>query len=337
MSYQPPPLSRKSSAPWDRLRPVKQDPLESVGFVSKGDNRLLNIKTQETYYHKITARYMQFCTQNNKNLHEAFTSLSLDDSTPASAPGRQNLSASRWAVPSARPTTPAYIAGSPTGNKGSGINAPVVPDPAEELSIILMALRKLREAILATSTTAPSPAFSQRVHVFNIRLAILALHPDSYHASLRYLLTSLHSQAHPLPATELREMTAYLILDTALRLDNMTEAHTIRVTAKQQWGFRDKDVDLILKAVVTDNWPLFWRTRKRVDGYVRAIMHWKLEALRLSVLKAIGRSYMKCEIDWIIRSTTGGEMSWEELVKKENIGWLRDGKVAIIRKPKVKS
>jgi hypothetical protein len=35
----PLPLTRKSSTPWDRLKPVKQDPLESMGFVSKGDTR----------------------------------------------------------------------------------------------------------------------------------------------------------------------------------------------------------------------------------------------------------------------------------------------------------
>src|SRR5271156_6407210 len=33
MAGQVPPSLRKSSAPWDRLRPVKQDPLESMGFV----------------------------------------------------------------------------------------------------------------------------------------------------------------------------------------------------------------------------------------------------------------------------------------------------------------
>ncbi|KAK5949633.1 hypothetical protein OHC33_009230 [Knufia fluminis] len=336
MSYQPPPLNRKSSAPWERLRPVKQDPLESVGFVSKGDNRLLNIKTQETYYHKITARYMQFCTQNSKNLHEAFTSLSIDDpDAPPPASNTQSLSSSRWAVPGSRPTTPAYMIKNATATKASSTSTS--SEPAEELSTILTALRKLREAILATSASAPSPAFSQRVHVFNIRLAILALHPESYHASLRYLLTSLHSQAHPLPATELREMTAYLILDTALRVDNLQEAHAIRVRAKELWGFRDKDVDIILKAVVTNNWPLFWRIRNRVDGYIRAIMHWKIEALRRSVLKAIGRSYMKCDVDWILRSTTGGEMSWEDLVEKEDVGWLRDGRIAIIRKPKLRT
>src|SRR3954451_2125683 len=76
--YQPPPVHRKSSAPWDRLRPVKQDPLESVGYVSKGDTRLLNVKTQESYYHQITARYSQFCAQHSKDLNEAFESLSLN-------------------------------------------------------------------------------------------------------------------------------------------------------------------------------------------------------------------------------------------------------------------
>jgi len=311
--------------------------LESVGFVSKGDNRLLDIKTQETYYHKITARYMQFCTQNSQNLHEAFTSLSLNDSTSAPAPKAPSLSSSRWAVPSARPTTSGHGAKNATTSKQSHANASVSLEPAEELSLILTALRKLREALLATSASAPSPAFSQRVHVFNIRLAILALHPESYHASLRYLLMSLHSQVHPLPVSELREMTAYLILDTALRVDNLIEAHAIRVRAKQHWKFRDRNVDLILKAVASNNWPLFWRIRNRVDGYVRAIMQWKLETLRMTVLKAIGRSYMKCDVDWILKNTTGGEMGWEELVEKEGVGWLRDGDTAIIRKSKSKS
>ena len=39
MAGQLPPLGRKTLTPWDRLRPVKQDPLESMGFVSKGDTR----------------------------------------------------------------------------------------------------------------------------------------------------------------------------------------------------------------------------------------------------------------------------------------------------------
>ncbi|KAK5071541.1 hypothetical protein LTR64_004681 [Lithohypha guttulata] len=327
MSYQPPTLHRKSSAPWDRLRPVKQDPLESVGFVSKGDNRLLNLKTQESYYHKITARYMQFCTQNSKNLNEAFSSLSIDDSTSST-----RLSSD------VRPTTPAYTARGLSASKFAPVPTVVATvNPSEELSMILTALRKLREGILATSSSASSPVFSQRVHVFNIRLAILALHPESYHASLRYLLTALHSHKYPLSSTELREMLVYLILDTALRQDDLAEAYKIRSAAKMSSGFHDTQVDLILRAVVTADWPLFWRIRSKVDGYVRAIMRWKIDSLRRSVLKAIGKSYLKCDIDWIVKNATGNELDWDELVQKEDIGWQRDGNIAIIRKPKLKS
>lgn len=326
MMSQGPSLGRKLSAPWDRLRPVKQDPLESVGFVSKGDNRLLSIKTQESYYHKITARYMQFCAQHSKNLNKAFESLSLE--TPTVGPDSTD----------GVPATP--ITAQPTRaatSKISGSISSIAPDPPEELSNILTALRKLREAILATSSTARSPTFSQRVHVFNIRLAILALHPESYHASLRYLLTDLNTPEHPLPQTEFREMTAYLILDTAIRLGEIGEARAIFVEARHKHGFRDKNVDIILHTIVNGNWPLFWRTRSRVDGYMRALIHWGLPALRKTSLKAIGRSYMKCDIDWILLNTSGGELTWDELVEKEDVGWLRDGSSVIIRKPKPKS
>lgn len=338
MSYQHNTLHRKSSAPWDRLRPVKQDPLDAVGFVSRGDNRLLNSKAQESYYHKITARYMQFCAHNSKNLNDAFASLSLDGSQSKSGDASQWSQAHVSANEGGRPATPA-LASKQLGASRWAVSQPTqaVADPADELAIILTALRKLREGMLASSRTAPSPLFSQRVHVFNIRLAILAHHPESYHASLRYLVTQLHSREHPLPTTELREMLTYLILDTALRLGDLNEAYRLRVQAKAIFDYRDRNVDLILKAVVMHDWPLFWLLRGRVDGYVRAIMHWNLEALRSSVLKAVGRSYLKCDVDWILRNAVGGELSWDDLVSKENIGWIRDDNIVIIRKPKLRS
>ena len=339
MSYPRRTLQRKSSAPWDRLRPVKLDPLESVGFVSKGDSSLLNVKIQESYYHKITARYMQFCAQHSKNLNDAFASLSIDEpNTIASDKTGYILRPPPQLGGSSRPITPAYSAKGLSASKYAATTAqqPLVADPAEELTLILTALRKLREGILATSGSVHSPVFSQRVHVFNIRLAILALHPESYHASLRYLLTGLQRRDHPLPRTEYCEMLSYLILDTALRLQDLNEAYRIRARARTVLSFSDRNVDLILKAVATDNWPLFWKIRSRVDGYLRAIMHWKLPAMRRSVLKAIGKSYLKCDVDWIRQNTTGTEMSWEELAQKEDIGWLREGNTVVIRKPKLR-
>ncbi|KAL2393960.1 hypothetical protein ABEF93_001157 [Exophiala dermatitidis] len=333
MAQAPPPFGRKSSAPWDRLRPVKQDPLESMGFVSKGDNRLLDPKAQENFYNKIVARYMQFCTRHSKDLDNAFGSLSLEDSQgPSSEPARK---------PPGQPlgNDQKRPIPSPTGQKipASGQAGDVSgPSPSSELSTILLALRKLREGLLASSATARSPVFSQRVHVFNIRAAILAHHPPGYHPSLLHLLFVLHTPAHPLPRSELVEMTTYLILDTALRQNDLGKAYSLRYNSRLKFGYHSRAVDSILRSVVRGDWVGFWHVRQKVDGYVRALLYWFLETQRKQALKAIGRAYYTCDINWILQSATGGELSWEELVKTEDVGWVRDGDRAIIRKPKSK-
>lgn len=276
---------------------------------------------------------MQFCTQHSKTLDGAFASLSYSEAR-ITLPIRDSATVAAQLSDTHRQTPACSSKGDNT--RGSHANDQTSTKSAEELSTILTALRKLREGILASSNSASSPLFSQRVHIFNIRLAILALHPDSYHASLRYLLGTLHTREHPLPLSELQEMTSYLILDTALRLEDVNEAQVIRAKARSAFNFVNRDVDDVLRAVVSHNWPLFWRVRRRVDGYLRAIMYHHIEALRKRVLKVIAKSYMKCDIKWIVQSTTGGEMDWDQLIVQENIGWLRDRDVAIIRKPKVK-
>lgn len=278
---------------------------------------------------------MQFCTQHAKNLDEAFASLSCSEQAGNVTPASRDSAAVVAQLSETHPVTSAYDIRANSA-LSSNTNERVTSKSAEELSMILTALRKLREGILATSSTAASPMFSQRVHIFNIRLAILALHPESYHASLRYLLSKLHSRDHPLPQSELREMTSYLILDTALRLGDLNEAYRMRVRARAAFNFVNRDVDQILRAVVSNDWPLFWRMRSKVDGYMRGIMYYQLEAIRKTTLKVIARSYLKCDIKWIVRSATGDEMDWDELVVQEDIGWLRDGDIAIVRKPKVK-
>lgn len=275
---------------------------------------------------------MQFCTEHAKNLDEAFASLSSREQAATVTPASRDSAAVVAQLSESRPITPACT----NDTRVSGKNGEPVNKAAEELSTILTALRKLREGILATSSTAPSPLFAQRVHVFNVRLAILALHPESYHAPLRYLLGNLHTRDHPLPQSELREMTSFLILDTAVRLGDLNEAHRLRIRARTVLDFINRDVDQTLSAVVYNNWPLFWRVRSRVDGYMRAIMHYHMDSIRRTALKAIGKSYLKCDIVWIVQNATGNEMDWDELVVREDIGWLRDGHNAIIRKPKVK-
>lgn len=293
--------------------------------------RLLDVKAQESFYNKIVARYMQFCSQHSKDLDQAFASLSLQDTPPRNA--------SSTSVPILNPGEIRPLTPSPPKpwQAQSSTAIPTTALPASEMSIILAALRKLREGLLASSANATTPVFAQRVHIFNIRLAILAQHPESYHPSLLHLLSKLHSEEHPLPRSELFEMTTYLILDLATRQGDLGGAFALRYKSRVKFTFNCRNVDMLLRAIVTGDWVLFWSIRRRVDGYVRAILHHQAEKLNKAVLKAIGRSYMSCDIRWILESATGSELEWEELVMKEDVGWIRDGDKAIIRKPKLKS
>ena len=132
-------------------------------------------------------------------------------------------------------------------------------------------------------------------------------------------------------------MTAYLILDLACRQGEFASAYGLRSTSRLRHGFELRDVNDVIDAVVTRNWVKFWRARKKVDGYVRAVMQWAVDDMRRDALKAIGRAYMSCDLRWILNSACGGEMSWEDLVKIENVGWIRDGDKVLIRKPKPKA
>jgi hypothetical protein len=131
-------------------------------------------------------------------------------------------------------------------------------------------------------------------------------------------------------------MTSYLILDLATRQADLQGAYALRYRSRAGFGFNNRNVDILLRSILSNDWVSFWRIRRKVDGYMRAILHSHAETLRKTVLKAIGRSYMGCDIKWILQSAAGDELSWEELVKKEDVGWIRDGENAIIRKPKSK-
>lgn len=304
-----------------------------MGFVSKGDSRLLDPKTQEGFYNKIVSRYMQFCTRHSKNLDNAFASLSLEDRQPLVTMSARNPSNKATAPQPPRAPSPHQ----PDLNNSINASSGPTPPPSTELSAILLALRMLREGLLASSASAPNPVFSQRVHVFNIRAAILAFHPEGYHPSLLHLLSVLHTADHPLPSSELVEMTTYLILDTAIRQNNLHQAYVLRWNSRARFGFRSRVVDSLLKAIVMGDWVTFWRVRQKVDGYLRAILHWHLETQCKTVLKTIGRAYYSCDVKWIIQSATGDEMTWDQLVEAEDIGWLREGNKVMIRKPKVKA
>ncbi|KAI2733256.1 hypothetical protein CBS147332_271 [Penicillium roqueforti] len=296
-----------------RLRPVS-DSLENVGFVSKGDKKLLDHKIQTQYFDNIVDRYMRFCAHHSKDLDAALASLPTSHSNDATS----NPPASRSPLKS-----------NPAQKQVS---------PATELSTLLLSLRKLREAVLATATTTPAE-FSQRVHVFSIRLSILAHHPPSYFPSLRYVLDKLHSPSHPLPGAEANELVTYLILDYACRQGDMIAAYELRARARKEHSYQSQTVDKVLAALIHDNWVVFWQLHNSVDSHIRAVMNWAADRVRRHALKAVGSAYLSVHISWILGGCTGDEQSWtwEKLVEKEKLRWEREGDRIIIKRPKQKT
>ena len=311
--------SRRPAAAWGRLKSVPVDPLENLGLPSKGDNRyasgcytlvehqlsnrrLLDFKTQESYYGKILERYMQFCAAagHGDGLAKAFASMSLNGGASTNVP----------------PIHVRSIASIPGQ----------APDTSKELSTILMAMRKLREGLVASART---DSFAQRAYILIIRAAILTRHMESYHPALLHLLRRIH-EATPLAASEHHEFVSYYILDLACRQGDLAAAYTARTL----YQYRDQRVDQVLKALAHDNWYSFRMTGTLVDGYQKRLMEWADDGMRKHALKCLGKSYLSVEKAYVERVT---DREWDILRETNKVGWQLEGNKVIIRRIKGKA
>ncbi|KAM4066995.1 hypothetical protein HRG_001005 [Hirsutella rhossiliensis] len=295
---------RAPSGPWGRLKPVEQDVLESMGLPSKGDSRLLDLKTQERYYTKIVERYMTFCSDAGRRdeLLRRFSSLEIaSDSGP----------------PSSSAPPPAEHLASPS------VEALQSPANSKALSDVIAALRKLREGVVASKR---ADDFAVQAYLFCIRLSVLVKQPESYHPAILHLLQTIHPR-QPLTSVEFQEVVGYLVLDTACRRRQLAEAFVLR----RQYGLRDAKVGAVLAALVHDNCVAFGRVKRAVDGHKARIMEWAEADLRIHALKCIGKTYMEVEVDFLERMTGS---TWDELKKNDGVGWELDRARVTIRKPK---
>lgn len=332
-----PPNARSSSTTRIRQRPPP-DPLDQVGFVSKGDTKLLDIRAQDAYYKRIIDRYAQFCKDYSGDLDAAFASLPRersDDATrnpPVPLPQKAGVGPEQGASKAGE--------GSPilSASEHPGTRPPVrvIPPPGKELSTLLLSLRKLREAILATAAKT-SIHFAQSVHIFCVRTALLANHPPSYYHPLERLVKQLNSSSHPLDPPVVKEFTTYLILDYACRQGDLSAAYELRAKSRLKSGYQSSIVDRVLSALAHDDWVLFWKAREDGDGYTRSLMDWAVDTVRRRTLKAIGRAYLMVDSEHIVRSCTGSKdgCTWEELAEREGLGWKKEGTKVIIRARKL--
>ncbi|KAI0967637.1 hypothetical protein F4678DRAFT_238594 [Xylaria arbuscula] len=290
--------SRAPSAPWSsRLRPVELDPLESIGLPSKGDTRLLDFKTQESYYTKIVDRYMTFCSEAGERdeLLRRFASLNpppFSGNGPARRPSQQN----------ATPSSPKQ-------------------DSSKVLSDVLFALRKLREGIVASKRTDD---FAVQAYLFCIRFSILVKHPESYHPAILHLLRRIQP-LHGLTTLELNEVASYLVLDTACRRNDLGEAFALR----HRYRLKDTKVNDVLDALTHDNYVQLKRLKHKMDGYRVRLLEYADEPVRKHLLKCFSRTYLSVELSFL---ETCADSTWARLTKEDGVGWELDGSKVVIRK-----
>jgi len=279
--------------------------------------RLLDPKLQERYYTKIIERYLSFCSDAGDKdvLLSRFASLSL------SAPQQQQQQ--QHDGPTPPPPSPALV------DKAAAAEAASLPPasiPSKDLSDVLMALRKLREGLVASKR---ADDFAAQAYLFCARLAILARRPEAYHPALLHLLRFLHPR-HPLTTLEAAEVAGYLVLDAACRRGQVAEA----LLLKRRFALRDARVDAVLRALVADNWVAFRRLMGAVDAHRRRLMEYAEPDMRLHTLKCFGRTYLSVDVDFLERSTG---KSFADLQKDQGVGWELDGRRVVVRKIKGKA
>ncbi|KAL8870426.1 MAG: hypothetical protein Q9174_003533 [Haloplaca sp. 1 TL-2023] len=188
---------------------------------------------------------------------------------------------------------------------------------------VILAMRKLREAIVATSRR---DIFAKSVYFFIIRITILLGHSESYHPALQYLVHHIHPIT-PLGDDEREEFIGYLILDLACRQNDLAVAFHLR----QLYDQRSKSIDNVLSALVHGNWSLFWEAKDAASAYQRRLMSWTDARMTEHALNCLGKSYMSVH-EAYLKQCIG--LSWEELCERKKLTWERDGEKIVIRQMK---
>lgn len=199
------------------------------------------------------------------------------------------------------------------------------PVNTKALSDVMMALRKLREGIVASKR---NDDFSIQAYLFCIRLSVLVKHPESYHPAILHLLRYLHPRL-TLTSVEFQEVVSYLVLDTACRRKELAEAYSIR----HRYQLKDHKVDMILHALVHDNYVQFHKIKVTVDGHRARLLEFAESGMRIQTLKAFGRAYLSVDLEFLEAMTNS---KWNELTNTDRVGWELNDKKVVIRRVRAK-
>lgn len=257
--------------------------------------RLLDLDMQQTYYEEIVLRYdrLQKRSIEQHGLTTQFKDLSIS--------GSKN--------------------GTPISSSRNDIDD--IPSRPKEEEALLMAMRRLREGIVASKRV---DGFAVEVYTFCIRATIVAKHLESYHPALLHLLRVLYPRFH-MARSARKEFVVYLILDLACRQGDLGQAFA----ARSAYRCRDADVDAILDALTHGNYWLFWRVKKRVSRCRAQLMEYGEEGVRTLAVRCLQKTYFTVDeqlvVDW-----TG--LEWRKLSSARQLGWEHDGQRVVLRRQK---
>ena len=235
--------------------------------------RLLNFGTQEDYFHEIVSRYQRWHPRNgNSNtLDGAFASLSLEG---VPGPRSDGIDAK-------------------TEMKVSANSTSISIEQSRDLSVILMAMRKVREAIVASGR---KDAFALRAYAFVIRATILMRHMESYHPALLHLLRDIHPVT-PLTALELHEFVGFYMLDLSCRQNDLATACKVGC----RYNYKDVKVNTVLKALIHGNWYAFWKVKSFMSSHQQRLLEYGEGAMRRCALDWLGNRYLSVD-DNVLRA-----------------------------------
>ncbi|KAL8768635.1 MAG: hypothetical protein Q9209_005194 [Squamulea sp. 1 TL-2023] len=183
-----------------------------------------------------------------------------------------------------------------------------------------MAMRKLREAIVASSRMDD---FAKMVYCFIIRTTILLAHPESYYPALLHLIRRMQS-ARLLNNDEVKEYTGYYTLDLACRQHDLVTAFHVRNMSDHRSG----KIDAVLMALVHGNWVLFNKAKGAGDPYEQRLMEWASERMTDNALQCLGKSYVSVGKEYVERCTG---MRWDRLKEEKKVPWQCGGQTIMIK------
>lgn len=267
--------------------------------------RLLALPAQESYYDQILDRCLKYWSSHIvfNDLDDAFASLILGDKGASSGLAVDNHQSKEYRCFSL-----------------------LVQSGFHRLeTIIVQAMRKLREAIVAAHR---SDLFAQNAYVFMIRTTILVRHPESYHPAILHLLNRMHP-AMPLAAPVFHEISSYHILDLACRQRDINAA----LLAKLELSVQESKINQILSAITRGDWVAFWKIEKSMDAYQTQLVSEASNRMRRHAVESLGKAYLSADVHYLERTT---QMTWGDIQDVYNVQWSLVGNTVTIRQVKRK-